>query len=280
MKEEWRPVVGFEEDYEVSSLGRVRSIDRVRECISKYGKPYIQHYKGRDKKLLDSWDGYLETHLQHYENGESRNYYARVHRLVADAFIPNPDNKPQVNHKNGNKKDNRVENLEWVTEAENTQHAIKELHGNWVHKYGACTDIRVKCLNTGQWFNTLTEASRAVGGDPTSFHISYSAGKPYKGFVFATQEVLDNLDVTEEEYLKQKLAAYRGPGWSFRYHIQCSDGHEFTSQSKFCEFYNIPDSQLRRLFENSDTIVINDIQVTRIKMTNTTKNMDKSVKLN
>lgn len=275
--EEWRPVVGFEDDYEVSSEGRVRSIDRVRTTRHwRTGEEMQCHIKGKMKKPLDSWDGYLETHLQHTEDGTSKNYYARIHRLVAEAFIPNPENKPQVNHKNGNKKDNRVENLEWVTEAENTQHAIKELHGNWQHRNGACTDIKVKCLNTGEWFDTLADAGRAAGGDPVSFHIAFKQRKPYKGLVFATRAMLDSLEVSEQEYLQNKLASYRGPGWSFRYQIDCSDGNSFTSLTKFCKFYKLSDFTVRELFKKSDTIEINGLTVTRIKMTNETRHMDRS----
>lgn len=279
--EEWRPVVGFEEDYEVSSEGKVRSIDRVR--IHKHwktGKDTEYHIKGQVKKPLNSWDGYLETHLQYTHNGNSKNYYARIHRLVAEAFIPNPENKPQVNHKNGNKKDNRVENLEWVTEAENTVHAMKKLHPEgWIHKNGCCTNIKVKCLNTGEWFSTLSDASRSVGGDPASFHISYSQGKPYKGCVFATQDLLDSLEVSETEYLESMLSNYRGPGWSFRYQIECSDGNVFPSLTKFCKFYNLSDFTVRELFKNSDTIKINDMIVKRTKMSNEIKYTDKSLTL-
>lgn len=278
--EEWRPVVGFEDDYEVSSEGNVRSVDRIRKHIHwKTGKETTYKLKGRLKKPLDSWDGYLETHLQHTENGVSRNYYARIHRLVAEAFIPNPENKPQVNHKNGNKKDNRVDNLEWVTEAENTQHAIRELHGNWIHKYGCCTDVKVKCLNTGEWFSTLADASRSVGGDPVSFHIAYSKGRPYKGHVFVTQETLDSLTIPEDEYLDNVMKSYRGPGWSFRYQITCSDGNTFTSQSQFCKHYGFSESVIMKLFAKSDTITINGLIVTRVKMTNQTKYLDKSSKI-
>lgn len=272
--EEWRPVVGFEDDYEVSSEGRVRSIDRIRVHTHwKTGKETEFRIKGKMKTLLDSWDGYLETHLQHSDSGVQHNYYARVHRLVAEAFIPNPHNKPQVNHINGDKKDNRVSNLEWVTESENTRHAMQELHGNWVHKNGTCKDIKVKCLNTGEWFDTLADASRSVGGDPTSFHIAYSSGKPYKGNVFATQSMLDNMTCTESEYLANMLSKYRGPGWSFRYEITCSDGNVFSSLTKFIDHYNFAESDIRKLFSTSDTIEIDGLIVTRNKVRNTRSNV-------
>lgn len=100
MIEEWRPIVGYEGLYEVSSYGRVRSLDRYdnRNCFRK-GKVLSP---AKDK------NGYLKVVLNC--NGKCKT--TNVHRLVAQAFLTNPDNLPQVNHKNDDKSDNRVENLE------------------------------------------------------------------------------------------------------------------------------------------------------------------------
>jgi len=121
MEEEiWKDVVGYEGKYIVSSNGIVMGVDRVN----------IQRREGQKDRLIfkagktinpHSWGGaYLQTQL--HKDGELGTY--STHRLVAQAFIPNPENKPEVNHINGIKKDNRVENLEWVTHKENIRHAI------------------------------------------------------------------------------------------------------------------------------------------------------------
>lgn len=77
----------------------------------------------KNKRLTPkkNWDGYLRIQLWDHRHCE----YVSIHRLVAQAFIPNPKNKPFINHKNGIKSDNRVENLEWCTQKENIQHAHK-----------------------------------------------------------------------------------------------------------------------------------------------------------
>lgn len=116
MKEEWRKVVEWEEYYEVSNKGRIKSLARIRNSIM--GQIPM---KEKIRKLYHHPHGYMYVSL--CKNNKSK--YYKVHRLVAKAFIPNPENKRTVNHKNGIKNDNRVENLEWATHSENAIHAFK-----------------------------------------------------------------------------------------------------------------------------------------------------------
>lgn len=113
--EEWRPV-DINPDYEVSSLGRVRSKNRF--IVSSYkGTPRDIWTLGKLMKPQPHSRGYLMIKLGKWQ----RNRF--IHRLVAAAFLPNPLNKPQVNHKDGNRANNAVDNLEWVTQSENNLHA-------------------------------------------------------------------------------------------------------------------------------------------------------------
>jgi len=112
----WKRVKGFEDSYEVSSDGCVRTIDRI--CGKRPGL-----LKSKILKQFDS-RGYRFVILS--KNGSKKNCY--VHRLVAQCFIPNPENKPQVNHKNGVKSDNVLTNLEWSTIQDNHLHSYRELN--------------------------------------------------------------------------------------------------------------------------------------------------------
>lgn len=106
-KEIWKDIAGYEKMYQVSNLGRVRSLDRYSWNGYKY---WLQ--KGKILKPCQQKSGYLNVDLS---NGHSKSHKDRVHRLVAQAFISNPNNYPQVNHKDEDKSNNKVENLEWCT---------------------------------------------------------------------------------------------------------------------------------------------------------------------
>lgn len=130
MQEMWKPIKDFEGLYEVSNLGNVRSLDRIFTYRGKnqFGEYEINRaFKGQLLKPNVLKDGYAQVTLL---KPECKPRYFKIHRLVAEAFIPNPDNKPQVNHKNGIRNDNKVTNLEWVTISKNHKHAFRELGKN------------------------------------------------------------------------------------------------------------------------------------------------------
>lgn len=119
MEELWKNIKGYEGLYQISSLGRVKSF-----------------YKNKILKPRVKENNYLIVSL--YKEGKDKKFY--IHRLVAEAFIPNTDNKEYVNHKDFNKSNNSVENLEWVTRSENFRHY------KYSEKWNKTLEIRNKKL--------------------------------------------------------------------------------------------------------------------------------------
>lgn len=138
MEEEWRAVIGYSWGYEASSLGRIRSLNYRRS-----GKVGVLHPR------KNRW-GYLEVTLWH--NGGRCT--VSVHKLIATAFLEKPKLAEVVNHKDGNKTNNRVDNLEWSTYKDNAIHSVNVLHKN----------IKpIICIETGERFWSAAEASRDMG---------------------------------------------------------------------------------------------------------------------
>ena len=133
-------------NYMVSSLGDIKSLPMKGNF-----------WRGRLLRTKIDKGGYKRIWL--YVNGKSKEVL--VHRIVAQTFIPNPCDKPQVNHKNGNKVDNRVDNLEWVTASENELHRYRVLGHQSIGRVKS--SIPVICVETGTRYTSAREAERATG---------------------------------------------------------------------------------------------------------------------
>lgn len=191
----WKKIKGTDGQYEVSSEGKVRS------------RNYLGHGRTQELALAKDQKGYYRIRI--YQNEERRT--CKVHRLVAEAFIPNPENRPEVNHINGNKTDNRAENLEWVTAHENARHAykagLKEKTREHCRQMGATigrknlamyrekrkTPVIATRISDGAEFeySSQAEAEEKTGASQPNIHkVLNGARKSTHGFTFRYKEVV------------------------------------------------------------------------------------------
>ena len=184
-----KDIIGFEDSYCISDSGEVWSKDRI--CVDSKGRKRFR--KGQKLNPDIAANGYYRVTFA--KNGKKIQKY--LHRLLAEYFIPNPKGLPQVNHKDGNKLNCSIDNLEWVTEKENTIHAYKhglmnhvmgEKHFNY-GKHGAENkrSIRIMGKNviTGEikTYNSMKETEKD-GFLPSEVSRSCKNGGIHHGFVF------------------------------------------------------------------------------------------------
>lgn len=174
--EQWKDIDGFEGVYQVSNYGRVKSLDRIVEHVGKKSMMWKQFKKGRIIKPVKDDKGYLMIRLH-----TDKKYCIRIHKLVAETFIQRIEGKSEVNHKDGNKENCHVDNLEWCTRLENIQHA---------HKTGLMTKLPPKAVqmldkegNLLKEFYSIHEAKRETGADPTNIvKVCKGERKTHKGY--------------------------------------------------------------------------------------------------
>lgn len=183
MNEEiWKDVPGYEGKYQVSNRGNIISLNRV-EPFPFNGEVFQRNRKGRTLKTAIDRYGYPCCALR--DNFKGKHF--TIHRLVAMAFIPNPENHPQINHKDGNKLNNHVANLEWCTGVDNIRHAVKNgLRGDPLkitggNQYSAIPVIAIKDLAIME-FVCAKEAAEAIGVSKTYISICLKKGYKAKGY--------------------------------------------------------------------------------------------------
>lgn len=163
MKEKWRPVIGYEGLYEVSSFGRVKSLDRKIHTNNNHDR----FLKGRILVIKKNIGGYPICSLS---NKKSRS--VRVHRIVARSFILNPDNKPCVNHIDNSRTNNCVSNLEWITQKDNIIYSFSQNRMSWRRANGEenglskLTTLQVKEIRELQNKSRRIDVARKYNVDP------------------------------------------------------------------------------------------------------------------
>lgn len=172
MAELWKNIPGCP-DHQASSWGRVRSRDRYVTQVNRWGNAMSRFEPGCVYKQRIDRDGYLRINVNALPT-------VQVHRLVALAFHPNPENKPQVNHKDGDTQRNAPRNLEWATNSENHLHAFRVL-GRKSNGGGKKETALMLPLGTVKVFGSATAAARYRGVGATAVMNAIRSGGKVTG---------------------------------------------------------------------------------------------------
>lgn len=180
MEEFWKEIEGYEGYFEVSNLGNFRSKDR----IIRYKQNGTRLYPGKSLKTETIDEGYQRIVLM--KEGIKKRYMC--HRLVAQTFIPNTENKPFVNHINGIKSDNRACNLEWCTQSENEAHSIKCL-GNTMKGKTYPKRVWIIDENKNIMFDSISKLISYIGcGCIEGVKKAIKANRTYHGYKLSFQD--------------------------------------------------------------------------------------------
>lgn len=179
MDEIWKDITEFEGYYQVSNLGRVKSVDRVVEQINRWGQKMKRIHKGQILIPIKDKTGYLHVIL--WSNGKPKT--KRIHRLVAEAFIENPDNLEQVNHKDEVKTNNCISNLEWCDRKYNSNYGTRnermvEKLSKQVFQYTLSGEL------VGLW-PSINEAGRNGFNQSAVCNCCLGKRKTYKGYIWS-----------------------------------------------------------------------------------------------
>ncbi|WP_312432724.1 NUMOD4 domain-containing protein [Lacrimispora sp.] len=192
MKEEWRNIEGYEKSYQVSNLGRIKSLERRVTCSNGREKSI----KERILKPVDNQKGYLHVGL--YADGFVKRY--KVHRLVAGAFIDNPLCLAEVNHIDENKSNNQVNNLEWMTRKDNFYYGTGRERAAKARK-GTCKTPVYQYDRAGNLIQRYEGAvdCESCGYNAKAIRAVISAGRIYQGYYWSHNPLSKNMKPQERQ---------------------------------------------------------------------------------